>query len=155
MLAKSAKIRRYRQKIEQFRQNRIFDSGLKKTYGEFNGDGVRLNDAANPEESKRLWGNIWSVGKWHNWEAEWLKDIRNELGNNKHLPQRLVISVEKVTKQCRKMPNRKASGKDDVQGYWIKNLSNLHERIAINKNKILMGGDSLPAWMTHGRTGLY
>ena len=44
MLAKSAKIRRYRQKIEQFRQNRIFDSGLKKTYAEFNGDGVRLND---------------------------------------------------------------------------------------------------------------
>ena len=117
MLAKSAKIRRYRQKIEQFRQNRIFDSGLKKTYAEFNGDGVRLNDVTNPEESKRLWGNIWSVGKWHNREAEWLKDIRNELGNNKHLPQRLVISVEKVTKQCRKMPNRKASGKGDVQGY--------------------------------------
>ena len=101
-------------------QNRVFDSDLKKAYAEFNEEGVRPNDVPNPEERKRLRGNIWSVGKLHNREAEWLKDIRNELGNNEHLPERVVISVEKVTKQCRNMPNRKASGKDCVQGYWIK-----------------------------------
>ena len=99
ILAKSAKIRRYRQKIEHFSQNRVFDSDLKKAYAEFNGDGVRLNHVPNPEERKRLRGNIWSVGKLHNREAEWLKDIRNKLGNNEHLPKRVVISVEKVTKQ--------------------------------------------------------
>ena len=38
-----------------------------------------------------------------------------------------------------------SSGKDGVQGCWIKNLSNLHEQIAIQKNKVLMGYDSLPA----------
>ena len=48
------------------------------------------------------------------------------------------------------MPNRKAPGKDGIQDYWIKNLSNLHEQSAIQMNKILMGDDSLPAWMTHG-----
>ena len=64
---------------------------------------------------------------------------------------RVVIRVEKVTKQCRKMPNWKAPGKAGVQGYWIKNLNNLHERIAIQINKILMGDDSLPACMTHSR----
>ena len=52
------------------------------------------------------------------------------------------------------MPNRKAPGKDGVQGCWAENLSNLHERIAIQTNKILMGDDCLPAWMIHGRTGL-
>ena len=62
--------------------------------------------------------------------------------------ERVVISVEKVTKQCRKMPNWKTPGKDGVQGYWIKNLSNLPERIAVQTNKILMEDDSLPAWMT-------
>ena len=29
----------------------------------------------------------------------------------------LLITVEKVTKQCRKMPNWKVPGKDGVQGY--------------------------------------
>ena len=60
-------------------------------------------------------------------EAEWLKDLKNELGNDKYLQERVVVSVEKVTKQSRKIPNLKAPGKDGVQGYWIKNLSNLHE----------------------------
>ena len=80
--------------------------------------------------------------------------MKNELENEEHLQDSVVISVERVRKQCRKMPNWKAPGKDGVQGYWIKNLSNLHERIAIQMNKILMGEDSPPAWMTYGRTVL-
>ena len=66
----------------------------------------------------------------------------------------MAISVEKVTKQCKKMPNWKVPGKDGVQGYWIKNLSNIHEWIAVQTNKILIGDDSLPARMTHGRNVL-
>ena len=57
-------------------------------------------------------------------------------------------------KLCRKMPNWKTPRKNGIQGYRIKNLSNLHERIAIQTSKILMEYDSLPAWMTHGRTKL-
>ena len=127
MLAKSAKVRKYQQRIERFRQNRTFYFDQKKMYAEFSGYGVRLSNAPNAEESKIFWGDISSVGKGRNREAAWLKDIKNELGKNKHLQERVVISVEKVTKQCTKMPNWKAPGKDGVQGYWIKNLSSLHE----------------------------
>ena len=67
MLAKSAKVRRYQQKIKQFRQNRIFDFDQKKV-------------------------------------------------------ERVVINVEKVTKQRKKVPNWKSPGKDDLQGYQIKTL---------------------------------
>ena len=52
------------------------------------------------------------------------------------------------------MPNWKAPEKGGIQGYWIKNLSNLHQRIAVQTNKIFIGDDSLPAWMTHGDTVL-
>ena len=31
---------------------------------------------------------------------------------------------------------------------WIMNFNNLHERVAIETNKILMGDDSLPACIT-------
>ena len=74
-------------------------------YAELNRDGVRLIDVPNVEESKRFWGDLRSIRKGHNPEAEWLKDIKNELVNDKHRQERVVISVEKVTKQCRKMPN--------------------------------------------------
>ena len=52
MLAKSAKVKSYEERIEQLRQNRIFDFDLKKLYAEFNGGGVRPTDVPNTEESK-------------------------------------------------------------------------------------------------------
>ena len=51
------------------------------------------------------------------------------------------------------LPNWKAPGKDGVEFYWIKNLSNLLSDVQINK--ILMEDDSLPTWMTHGRIVLF
>ena len=63
----------------------------------------------------------------------------------------MVTSVEKVIKQCRMMPNWKDSGKYGVQGYWIKNLSNLREQIAVQINNIKIRNDILPAWIAHGR----
>ena len=62
--------------------------------------------------------------------------------------------MEQVRDQCRKMSNWKAPGKDGVQGEWLKNLTNLQSRIASQMNSILMGENSLPVWMTHGRTVL-
>lgn len=51
-LAKSAKVKRHEERIEQLRQNRIFDFDLKKLYAEFNGGAVRPTDVPNAEESK-------------------------------------------------------------------------------------------------------
>lgn len=50
MLAKSAKIRRYEQRIEQLRQNRIFYFD-QKICAELNGGWVRSNDVPDAEES--------------------------------------------------------------------------------------------------------
>ena len=74
--------------------------------------------------------------------------------NDERPQERVSISVEKIRKQCRKTPNWKAPGRDGVQGYWIKNLSSLHERVSSQMNRILMGEDDLPEWVTHGRTVL-
>ena len=57
-----------------------------------------------------------------------------------------------LQKQSRKIPNWKAPGRDAVQGYWIKKLSSLHERIASQLNEIISGANMLPEWM--GRTVL-
>ena len=78
MLAKSAKVKRYEQRIEQFRQNRIFYIDQKKIYAELNGNGIRSNDVPNAEECTKSLGVIWGVRKEHNKEAEWLKDLKRE-----------------------------------------------------------------------------
>ena len=153
MLVKSAKLKRYEQRIEQFRQNRIFDLDQKKIYAELNGNGIRSNGVRNAEECTKFWGDIWGVRKEYNREAKWLKDLKRERVN-KCPQERVSINVEKIRKQCRKIPNWKAPGRDGVQGYWIKNLSSLHERVSSQMNRILMGDDDLPEWMIHGHTVL-
>ena len=69
MLANSAKVKRYEQRIEQFRQNRIFDVDQKTIYAEFNRNEIRLNGVSNAEECKKFWGDIWGVRKEDNIEA--------------------------------------------------------------------------------------
>ena len=50
MLAKNAKVKRYKQRIEQFRQNRVFDHDQKKIHMELSRNGIRSNDVPNAEE---------------------------------------------------------------------------------------------------------
>ena len=61
MLAKSAKVKRYEQRIEQFKQNEI-----------------RSNDVPNAEECTKFQGDVWGFRKEHNRETEWLKDLKRE-----------------------------------------------------------------------------
>ena len=82
-----------------------------KMQAEFNGRGVRPKDVTNAEETKMFWSKIWSVVKEHNQAAERLKTFTNELKNDKNLQERVVRSAEKVTKQCRNLPNWKVPGK--------------------------------------------
>ena len=107
---------------------------------------------------KKAWGNIWDVRKENIREAEWLKDLKRERKiervNDERPQERVGISVEKIRKQCRKIANWKAPERDGVQWYWIKNLSSLHGPFSSQMNRILMGEDDLPKWMTHGRTVL-
>ena len=78
LLAKSAKIKRYEQRITQYRQNRLFETDQKNVYeelnGEFNGESV-VPDA---EESKTFWNGIWGVEKEHNRTADWLAELKGE-----------------------------------------------------------------------------
>ena len=72
MSPKSAKIKRYEQRITPHRQNGFFKTYHKKFYEElnreFNGESV-IPDA---EESKSFWNGIWGVEKEHSRTADWL-----------------------------------------------------------------------------------
>ena len=52
-----------------------------------------------------------------------------------------------------KIPNQKALGPDDVQGYWLKNLTPLHGRLMVYLQDCLDSG-RVPDWLTRGRTVL-
>ena len=52
------------------------------------------------------------------------------------------------------MPDWKAPGHDGVQGFCIKRLDKMHERIATQLNEILEGAKEIPSLMMYGMTVL-
>ena len=64
--------------------------------------------------------------------------------NDERPQERIGINIERIRKQCRKIPNWKAPGRNGVQGYWVKSFSSLHKRLSSQMNKILMREDDLP-----------
>ena len=69
LLAKAAKIKRYGDRITQYRQNRMFTVEQKKVYKELNGRTSGEGVIPDAEESKKFWSEIWSIEKEHNRQA--------------------------------------------------------------------------------------
>ena len=150
--AKAAKIDRNEKRINQFRINRMFSSNQKRVFMELNGELIKENTVPNARESRKFWSEIWDNPVEHNDNAELLRGIEIEVSRvNKQ--NDVKITVLDVRKQMGKIPNWKAAGPDRGQGYWLKNLSSLHERIACQLNTVVESGE-VPAWMTYGRTVL-
>ena len=49
-----------------------------------------------------------------------------------------------------RMLNWKSPGPDLVQGFWLKNISSLQERIRLQQERL--DGEFVPSWLSRGRT---
>ena len=80
----AAKVRRYQESIDRFRQNKMFQNNQRQFYWELNQEGERCDDnQPDAEESKKYWGDIWSKSVGHNRDAKWLKDLQSEVNVTK------------------------------------------------------------------------
>ena len=66
---------------------------------------------------------------------------------------RFTITKEKMMKVLRKMSNWISPGPDNVQGFWLKNFTKMHDKVLNNLAQCIEGGN-VPDWMTKGRTVL-
>ena len=129
LIEKKTKVKRYEQMISQFRQNQLFQVNQKQVYEDLNGEKQGDRIIPNSEDSIKCWSDIWSIRKEDNQHAEWLKNCRKQFENVNSM-KKVEIGQEIVKMQCRKISNWKASGKDVMQGYWLKNLTRTYSRVA-------------------------
>ena len=61
------------------------------------------------------------------------------------------ITTEMIKEQVKKIPNWKSPGPDGVQGYWLKKLTALHERIAKQMDNIISNKGDIQKRMTLGK----
>ena len=101
-------------------------------------------------ESRIFWNDIWGQPVRHNENAEWLKTLEEEQVDV-GIQENIQINLIELKKQITRIPNWKCPGPDGVQGYWIKNLSAMHDRISNQLNECLQE-ESVPIWMVTGKT---
>ena len=106
----------------------------------------------NAQESQDFWSHIWSKEENHDLYVDRPKDLKE---SESHPQQEQVqITKEKVCAHSRKLVNWKAAGQDGVQGYWIKKLTECHERIAEQLDSVLGDEGEISGWMRYGKTVL-
>ena len=72
LVAVGAKLERYDNRTEQFRQNRLFESNQKGLFNELEGT-QRESVITDAEESKRFWSDIWDQAVTHRENKYWLR----------------------------------------------------------------------------------
>jgi hypothetical protein len=150
--AATEKIKRFRERNLQYRQNRLFCDNQKKFYQEMEKGSAIAAEPPDPEETIGFWKGIWSESYKHRDSTEWINAVRKDL---EHVQQEedIVITEEMMKKVLGRMRPWKAPGPDGVQAYWIKQFNSVHDRICDQLNDIVKSGTS-PQWMTSGRTVL-
>ena len=78
VLAKEGRLKRYRQRVKQYKQNRTFQNNERKFYQQLGGDNNKTHQQPNAKETERFWTKIWQP-KQHNVKAEWINHITKEL----------------------------------------------------------------------------
>ena len=140
-----AKVRRYQGRVDTYRQNRLFENNQRQFYRELDLEEERCDDDQPvAEESKQLWGNIWSQSKM---DAKVLQDLRSEVNVKKQ--KKIDISTGSSKKMPGRMPNWKSPGPALVQGFWLKNYSTLLERVRLQLKECFDSG-FVPSWLTRG-----
>ena len=59
ILAKEGRLKRYRQRAKQYRQNRTFQNNERKFYQQLGGDDTKIYQQPDGREAERFWTKIW------------------------------------------------------------------------------------------------
>ena len=126
----SHKIQRYTARCETYCQNKMFDENQGRFCGDhFDKNCQQSNEMPDKKEITAFWSNLCGRTKQYNENAEWISGVEAKLHD---IPQQdnLDITTALVKKDAKSMMSWKSPGNDKIQGYWIKNLHSLHERLA-------------------------
>ena len=118
----AAKVRRYQEQVDCYRQNRLFENNERQFYRELDQEEESCDDDQPlAEELKQYWGNIWSQPVDHKNDAKWLLDLQSEVNVKKQ--EQIDITSRSFKKILGRMLNWNSPGPDLVQGFWLKNFS--------------------------------
>ena len=115
LLAKEGILKRYRQRVKQYRKNRTFQNNERKFYQQLGGSDTKTYQQPDAKETEQFWTKIWESKK-HNENAEWINNITRELEGLEEGPE-MDIHVDLLKTTLKRISNWKAPGHDGTHGF--------------------------------------
>ena len=153
VLAKEGRIKRYRQRVKQYRHHKTFQNNERKFYQQLGGGDMKTYQLPDAKETQRFWTKIWQQKKKHDKRDEWINDITRERERLEEGPKaEILIDLLKTT--LKRIPNWKTPGHDGIHGFWFKKFSSIYDRLALEMNRCLQGAQ-ISEWITKERPHWY
>ena len=149
VLAKEGRLKRYRQRVKQYRQNWTYQNNERKFYQQLGGSDTKTYQQPNIKETERFWTKIWQPKK-HKENADWINNITREVEVNEEGPT-TEIHIDLLKTTVKRMSNWKAPVHDGIHGFWFKKFTSIHGRLALEMNECLEGAQ-VPERRTKGKT---
>ena len=118
---KEGKLKRYQQRVKQYRKNRIFQNNERKFYQQLGWDDTKTYQ--NKRNQTILDKNM--VTKTHNEKAEWINNISRELEGLKNGPK-AEIHIDLLKTTLKKISNRKTPDHDGIHAFWFKKFTSIY-----------------------------
>ena len=119
--ALSHRLKRYKRRQLQFKQNYMFVNNTQKAYKELRGTKIDVKNPPSKEEIESFWGPIYETEKNHNKNANWIKD-HNEAVDELYINiQQQVLSQwtsNDINEATKSFQDWKMPGVDTLQNFW-------------------------------------
>ena len=86
VLAKEGRLKRYRDRIQKYGQNRTFQTNEKKFYQQIGGECTKTYQQSHAREAKLFLSKIWERGD-NNRKAEWINNVEKQLQGHEEKPK--------------------------------------------------------------------
>ena len=101
--AKAVTLKRHRNRVNRYRQNRLLQPNQSKFYQELDGKSHEENIITDKKKTREFLSGIWEKNVKHNKNADWIQKVAEERHSNKQ--QNIDITPAKIKKRIRKISN--------------------------------------------------
>ena len=130
ILAKEGRLKRYAQRVKQYRQNKTFQKNKMKFYQQLGGSDTKTYQQPDAKENERFW-----EPKKHNENGDWINNITRELDGLEEGPK-MEMHVDLLKTTLKRISNWKAPGHDGIHGFWFKKFTSIHGGLALKKQML-------------------
>ena len=150
VMVKEGRLKRHRQRVKQYRQNRTFQNNESKFHQQVGGNDTKTYQQLDAREIEQFWNKIWQPREYDK-KAESISNVTKDLKRLEE-GQKAGIHID-LHKTTLKMLNWKTPGHDGIHRFWFKKFPTIHDRLALERNRCLQE-IHVTKWMTKGKITL-